>query len=831
MLKSIFKLFIKCLLLLIVLTIIGTGSIFYYYSKDLPNYDELVNYDPKSVSRVYSADGKLIEEYASEYRIFVPIKNIPTSLKQSFISAEDSNFYHHSGVDVLAILRAIVHNTLNVFAKRKFHGGSTITQQVIKHFLLSSERSLSRKVKEAILAYRISQVYSKDKILELYLNQVYLGNGAYGVAAASKRYFNKSLEELTIEDSAMLAGLAKGPSVYNPKKHYSRAIQRRDYVLNRMFEDDYITQEALEKALGTKIVLQKPPKRIKRFSADYFADQVRNQVINMYGKDALYNDGLTIITTLNSEYQKFAQDAFCFGVRKYDKNHGFRGPITNIASIAANLVNSNDKKLTNTKVNNAKEFLPKHWEEIFKNYFAPSKLLEYKIAMVIGILEDSLEVAVKGDEKSINSGYIKAKDLFWAINSGKKNKLSDKEVISRVPLKIGDIIAVRTKDEKSHEYYLEQIPEVQGGFIAMEPATGKVVAMVGGYDYQESKFNRAVQASRQPGSAIKPFVYLTALERGIEPNTIFEDKPIALFQGPNLPMWTPKNYIDGQFLGDMTMRTAFEKSTNTVTVQIAQLVGLSDISETIQKFKINANPPEFYSLVLGALETTLQNLTTAYATIANGCKEVKPQLIEMIKDKHGKIIYQRDSSICYGCNVNENEIENAPVPIITSSTNGKQIASTASCYQLTSLMAGSVERGTSRRAKVLKKTIAAKTGTSNNCMDAWMLGFTPNLVVGTYIGYDMNKSMGKYSSGGVVALPVFVKFMEKALENKESLDFIIPPGIELVNIDPNTGMLKPESEFFEALKVSNPLKGVSDTEFFSPQINNVEDIINSGQVY
>jgi penicillin-binding protein 1A len=749
-----FKVLLTCLF-------IGVTSVFYtiyHYSRDLPDYSQLKNYHPPSVTRIYSANGKLIEEYAEEHRVFVPIGNIPQLLVDAFVAAEDKNFFEHSGVDIGSIIRAAVANINNILHNKRIQGGSTITQQVVKNFLLTSERSLPRKIKEAILSYRVSQVYSKNQILELYLNQIFLGKG-YGVAVAAQNYFNKSIDELNLAESAFLAALPKAPSTYNPKTHYDRAKERRDYVIMRMFEDGYITAEAAKEAISSAIILasRNPTDTL---SADYYAENVREHVINMFGKEMFYTGGLTIITSLDSKMQKQAQASLRKGIRDYDRSKGYRGHFANI------------------KIDN--------WLEDLKNVPTPQSLLEYKIAVVLDAADTQSKIGVL--DGTIHK--ISLANMKWARYGLKSAK---------VLLKKGDVIIV---EQVKDEYGLAQIPEVNGAMMVLEPGTGRVLATQGGYDFDASKFNRSTQALRQPGSLSKPFVYLAALENGTLPNQIFTDGPISISQGKGMPDWNPKNY-KGDFLGDITMRAGLEKSRNLITVRVAQSVGINKVAELIKRFGINKEPRLFYSMVLGALETTLEKMTRAYGIIASDGKKIDTHFVEIIKDRNGKIIYQREVNKCLNCVVTNDMLDSAALPTVQEEEK-RIITDEASNYQITSMLSGVVERGTAGRAKKLGIPIAGKTGTTNNSKDTWFIGFTPRIIVGTYVGYDTPKDMGTNATGSSIALPIFVDFMEGVYPKGLSLPFKVPDSIQLVSVDRATGQPSDgPGSIQEAFKVSN----------------------------
>jgi penicillin-binding protein 1A len=756
------RFFIFCIKTVTLLVTIGSvvgAYVIYHYSRDLPDYGQLKQYYPPSITRMYSADGKLIEEYAREHRIFVPISSIPKSLIEAFIAAEDKNFYHHPGIDISSIVRAAFTNILHVINKRRVEGGSTITQQVVKNFLLTSERSLERKIKEAILSYMISQVFTKDEILELYLNQIYLGKGAYGVAAAALNYFNKSVEELDLNESAVLASLPKAPSKFSPERNYERAFERKNYVLGRMYDDGYITEKQIKEALELPIKLAKFDK-VQTLDADYYAEKVRDEVIDMFGEEYFYTAGLTIMTCVDSKIQKAAANALRFGIKKYDMKRGYRGVLKNIG-----LVN---------------------WQDDLRSMGNPAGIRHYELAVVLDVQDSQAKIGLKNGDKS----SIFLKDMQWAA--------SNLQSVRKI-LKIGDVIIVEKLEKK---YELQQIPEVNGGIMILENGTGRVLAAEGGYDYSVSKFDRTTQAKRQPGSLIKPFVYLSALENGAEPNDIFADAPIEISPGPGLPAWRPKNFEEN-FLGPITLRKGLEKSRNTVTVRVGQFAGIKKVREIIKRFGINDNLSFAPSIVLGAIETTLARMTLAYGIIANGGRKLETHYIELIKDRKGNVIYKRDYTDCPECKNYSLDDEGHIIPPIINFPKGEVIIDDASNYQIISIMMGGIQRGTGSSAKHLKPIIAGKTGTTNDAKDTWFMGFTPKMIVGTYIGYDNPRSLGKRASGASVALPVFINFMENGYKDIPSLDFIVPDSIRLESIDYETG--KPSDKkgaIIEAFKIN-----------------------------
>ncbi len=756
-------------LILSLFGIIVVVAIVWHFSQDLPDYSQLKEYHPPCVTRIYSADGKLIEEYAKEKRIFVPINSVPKSLVQAFIAAEDKNFYSHSGIDIFSIIRAAFANISHILNGTRFEGGSTITQQVVKNFLLSSERSIERKVKEAILSYMLSQTFSKDQILELYLNQLFLGKG-YGVAAAALGYFNKSVEELSIAESAFLASLPKAPSQYGSEKNYQKALARRNYVIGRMYDDGYITEKEARDSIKEPIKLVKQDK-IQTMDADYYAEQVRSEVISMFGEEYFYTAGLTIISCADSQLQKSAANALRFGIKAYDMKKGYRGPMKNI-SLA-------------------------NWQKDLEIMPIPVGLRDYKLAVVLNTESSQAKIGLQDGK----TAFIKLADMAWT----RTNLKSVKDL-----LKNGDIIAV---EKIQNDYKLQQIPNFNGGIMVVEPYTGRVLAAEGGYDHDISKFDRTTQAKRQPGSLIKPFVYLAALENGAKPTDIFQDAPIEVAQGAGMPIWRPKNW-DNKFMGTMTLRQGLEKSRNGTTVRVGQVAGLRKIAETFRRFGINDNPStKVPSIVLGALETTLERMTIAYSVIANKGRKVTPHYIELIKDRKGNILYRRDYAECSECKNYQHDAAGNPLPPKTPLSLGHIVTDEATSYQITSILTGAIQRGTGQGAKTIPKIIAGKTGTSNDGKDTWFVGFTPKMVVGTYIGYDIPRSLGKSATGATVALPVFINFMNNGYKNIESVDFEVPKSINLISVNYDTGQPSTEKgSIIEAFKANYYDKNLKNFE-------------------
>ena len=743
----------KLIIATIVFCIFFSFSTLWYFSSDLPDYKILSNYKPPISSRVHSGEGQLIAEYALQKRLFIPYESIPKKVIYSFLSAEDKNFFSHPGIDAKSVSRAVIKNLKNIFSDKRLQGASTITQQVAKNFLLTNEVSIKRKIKEAILAFRIERAYSKERIMELYLNQIYLGEGTYGIAAASLEYFDKAVGDLTYEEAAMLAALPKAPSKYNPYKSIKKAKIRRDLVLKNLYENSYIDKDEYENLQNKKIVTKK--RKIKLLEeANFYSEEVRRIVSDDYGYDSLYKGGLSIRTPLNSDYQIKALNALRTGLEEYDRRHGWRGPIKNLQK--------------------------KNWQKDIKELI-PDKSLNWKVAKVIEV--NQLTAKIETQDKEI--GFIDFNKVSWT----RKESLRDL-------LNVNDIIYV--KNIKGKKWNLKQLPKINGAIVVMDPYTGRVLAMAGGFSFKLSEFNRATQAKRQPGSAFKPFVYAAALENGFTPSTLVLDAPFVIDQGEGLKTWKPENY-GKKFYGPSTLRTGIEKSRNLMTVRVAQKVGFDQISKITQDFGIYNDVPELLSVSLGSAETTLAQLVNAYCTFVNGGKKVTPIFIDRIQNRRGKTIFNADKRECSSCaeiSYLENEI-----PKIKD--NRKQIISSDTAYQITSMMEGVVRRGTGRKLRDLNIILAGKTGTTNKNMDAWFIGFTSKLAIGVYVGFDEPKSLGKYETGAKAALPIFKKFVKSVVKKKDARPFKIPKTINLVMIDAETGLppnKKSKNVIYESFK-------------------------------
>ena len=712
-------------------------AILWGFSNNLPDYKFLKNYKPSVSSKVYSGDGELVNDFSTEKRIFIPYDSIPKIVINSFLSAEDKNFFSHPGVDAKGVMRAIINNISNVASSRRLEGASTITQQVAKNFLLTNEVSLNRKIKEAILAFRIERALSKERILELYLNQIYLGGGAYGVASASLEYFDKPISNLNYEEAALLAALPKAPSRYNPYKNIELAKFRRDLVLKNLFENDYMNKKDYDKFINSKITLKKR-KKIFLEDARYYVEDIRKDVIDKLGFDNVYKQGLNINTPINLNLQKIATQSLRDGLVIYDKRRGWRGPILKDRNID-NWTNGLEKLILEKSIN---------WE----------------LAIIKKIDKFSVEIETK--KKLV--GIIRYENISWTKKEF--NELFD----------IGDVVYVENINDNI--FALRQLPDINGGIVVMDPFTGRVLALSGGFSFKKSEFNRATQASRQPGSAFKPFIYALALENGYTPSTLILDAPLVLEQGSDLKMWKPENY-GKKFYGPSTLRMGLEKSRNLMTVRIAQDLGLKKIVNFSKQLGIYDNPSELLSISLGSAETTLLKLTSAYASFVNGGKLVKPIMIDRIQDSEGNTIFNNEKRKCINCTKLSFLSENYP----EIKDNFPQIFSSETAYQMTSMLEGVIQNGTGKKLKDLNLDLGGKTGTTNGNTDTWFVGFTSKLAIGVYVGADNPKSLGRYETGSKTALPIFKNFVKNAVKKEEARPFKVADNILMMVIDPITG--------------------------------------------
>ncbi len=751
--------------LCVIVLIAGVGLLYgyYHYARDLPDYRQLAKYDPPTVTRVHAGDGRLLAEFSLEKRVYVPIQAIPQRVINAFLAAEDKNFFSHPGVDFRSVLRAAVTNLINIGRGRRPVGASTITQQVAKNFLLTNEVSVERKIKEAILAFRIEQAFSKHRILELYLNEIFLGFRSYGVAAAALNYFNKSLDSLTIAEAAYLAALPKGPNNYHPLRNHDAAVTRRNWVIGRMVKESLITEAEATAALAEPLqVVERDPTEIAE--ADYFAEEVRRELVRLYGEEKLYQGGLSVRTTLDPRLQTFADMALRQGLIAYDRRHGWRGPVTKL-------------KLEATD-----------WASQLAELEAPkAALASWTLAVVLGVKGERAEIGLIDGSQ----GMLPMAELTWARPPLEGQKVGPAPKSPSQVLDVGDVVLVepvakgpKGQDYPEGSYGLRQIPEINGAIVAIDPHTGRVLAMSGGFSFKASVFNRATQAARQPGSAFKPLVYLAALEQGLTPSTIVLDAPFVADQGDGRGKWKPGNYTK-KFYGPTPMRIGIEKSRNLMTIRLAQTIGMEMVAETAERMEVVDYLPRVLSMSLGAGETTLLRLTTAYAMLVNGGQRINPTLIDRVQDGQGRTVFRHDERDCLTCRADL--WLNQPIPQLPDER--ERIADPASAYQIVSMLQGVVERGTGVRIKAVGKPLAGKTGTTNDSLDTWFVGFSPDLAVGVFAGFDEPKTLGPKETGSSVAAPIFRDFMAAALKDQPAIPFRIPAGIRLVRVNGDTGRL------------------------------------------
>ena len=758
---NLFKNFIVILLSFFLILSIVIFSVLWSFSNNIPDYKFLKNYKPPVSSKMYSGNGDLVADFSQEKRIFVPYSAIPKSVINSFLSAEDKNFFKHPGVDAKGVLRATINNIQNILSSKRLEGASTITQQVAKNFLLTNEVSLNRKIKEAILAFRIERALSKERILELYLNQIYLGSGAYGVAAASLEYFDKSIKELDYAEAALLAALPKAPSKYNPYRNIEVAKFRRDLVLKNLLENDFLDSKKYQKLKTEPIVLKKN-KKIFLEDAQYYIEDVRKNLIELLTYEKVYKQGYNINTPINLEFQKIATQTLRDGLLAYDQRRGWRGPVGNVV-------------------------YSKDWYQNLEKKYKLEKSIGWSLAIVKKV--DQFNANIETENKL--QGIIEYKDISWT-----KKEFKDL-------LRVGDIIHV--KKLKDNFYRLLQIPKINGGIVVMDPYTGRVLALSGGFSFKNSEFNRATQALRQPGSAFKPFVYALALENQYTPSSLVLDAPLVLDQGTDLKKWKPQNY-GKKFYGLSTLRVGLEKSRNLMTVRIAQNLGIDKVASFSKSLNIYQNPEELLSISLGSAETTLLNLTSAYSTFVNGGKLIEPIIFDRIQDGQGNTIINNEKRKCINCD--QISFTSKEFPKIKD--NYQQVLSPQTAYQITSILEGVVKRGTGKKLKKLELNLAGKTGTTNENTDAWFVGFTSNLVIGVYVGMDNPEPLGKFETGSKAALPIFENFVKQAVKKSEARPFKVPTEITLMVIDPTTGekaKFTSENTIIESYKSKNVFEG------------------------
>ncbi|MGA7674737.1 MAG: penicillin-binding protein 1A [Rhizomicrobium sp.] len=744
-----------------VLLIVGALAVVIYIwsvTRDLPSVEALQNYTPPVTTRVYAGDGTLLGEYARERRIFVPIAFVPKLVVNAFTSAEDRNFFNHPGIDPSGMLRAAFKDIGRIVEGRRPEGASTITQQVARNFLLNSDVKVSRKIREVVLALRIDATYSKEKVLELYLNEINLGQNSYGVAAAALNYFDKSLDDLDIAEVAFLASLPKAPSHYDPRYHHQAAIDRRNWVIGQMEENGYITEEQAKTAMAEPLDANTRPLGSQTEDANYFVEEVRRQLYAKYGEQALYDGGLQVRSSLDTRLQNYAVNALRMGLVRYDRRHGWRGAFGNVN-------------------------VDGDWQTTLKSVGNQSGIDSWRVAVVLGFAPDkSVRIGLSdGTHARIPFG-----ELSWARKELPDAEVGPSPAKPQDALTIGNLVYVEAVDARGN-YGLRQVPEVNGGIVAMDPHTGRVLALSGGFSYASSQYDRAMQALRQPGSAFKPFVYASALDNGFTPVSKVLDAPFVIEQGPGLPLWRPENF-EQKFIGLATLRRGIELSKNLMTVRLAQAVGMDKIVPYADRFGVYDHLEPLLANALGSTATTLLRMTTGYSEFVNGGKKITPSLVDRIQDRNGATIWRHDQRQCDDCNASDWRSQAEPMLADTR----EQIVDPRTAYQIVSFLQGVVQYGTGQSVLAVGKPLAGKTGTSNESRDTWFVGFSPDLACGVYVGFDNPRTLGKLEQGATVAAPVFRDFMKGALADVPPTPFRVPPGIEFVPVDRLTGAVEPE---------------------------------------
>ncbi|MDZ5454818.1 penicillin-binding protein 1A [Labrys sp. ZIDIC5] len=752
------------------------GGVIASINKDLPDYRQLQNYEPPIMTRVYAADGSILAEYARQRRIFVPIQLIPQTLIDAFLAAEDKGFYSNSGIDPLGVVRAIVNNLKQHGSDRRPMGASTITQQVVKNFFLNNEVSYRRKLEEAILALRISQTYSKDRILELYLNQIYLGSGNYGVAEAALNYFGRSLKNLSVAQMAYLASLPKAPSNYDPVRNREAAIARRNWVIGRMAHEGFITFDQAAQATQASLVASSRHVPLDHSNGvSYFAEDIRKQVSDRYGANELNEGGLVIRSSLDRRLQALSHKALIDGLVRWDQRQGYRGPV-------AHLDPSHD------------------WHKALTGLDQPDDVAPWQLAVVLKVDHDTALIGLRHtpegkrrEASRLSTGTINSNGVRWVHSFGGHSVASVDDV-----LKAGDVVYVAPSAKDRSSFELRQIPEISGAIVVMDPVTGRILAMDGGFSFQYSNFNRATQAWRQPGSSFKPFIYAAALDDGYTPSTIVSDDPISIDPGGGQPLWSPAN-DGGKYYGPRPLRFGLEWSRNVMTVRVAQEIGMPLIARYARRFGIYDDLPPYIAMSLGSGATTLTRMVTAYAMLANGGKRVTPSLVDEIQDRNGSIIFRHDQRQCPDCNSPSWTGQDEPRLVNIT----EQVLPSTTAYQITSMLQGVVERGTASVLKSLGRPIAGKTGTTNDSKDVWFVGYSPHLVAGVYLGYDVPRPLGRIATGGRLAAPIFGEFMQAALAGTPAEPFQPPAGIKLITVNPRTGQRagNEQGSLLEAFKI------------------------------
>jgi len=756
------------------MVVLSIGAVFWVYGQDLPSHESLAQYAPPTISRIYSNEGRIIDEFAKERRLFTPAEDIPDLVKQAFISAEDKNFYLHDGYD----LRGIAAAGVDAIQSRgqDIRGASTITQQVMKNFLLSGDRRAERKIKEIILASRLEETLEKEQILELYLNEIFLGQNSYGVTAAAQTYFNKNLSQLEPHEAAFLASLPKAPSDYHPVRQKDRLMARRNFVLKEMMENGYITQEVMLQEVNAPL-RSVQNRDFESFRAelpprDYFTDEIRRQLSEDFGEGEFFTGGLSVRATIDADLQPVAAESLRRELELYDRRLGiWREPRTKIDPSLLGDEDSWREALSDVEI--ARDIdLDGPWYP----------------AVVLSVGNSAARIGIEGVIDDEDGHFIAAEDVAWARKRSLDGSVGREARVAGDLLEVGDVVHVRAitseEDQTFVRWSLRQVPEVQGGFVAMDVNSGRVLAMQGGFSYQDSVFNRATQALRQPGSSFKPFVYASALDSGYTPATIVVDAPIEI----NTPqgLWRPRN-ASREFYGPTPLRTGIERSRNLMTIRLAQEVGMPTVARYAERFGVYDDMGTFLANALGSEETTLYRMVAAYAMFANGGERVKPTLVDRVQDRYGATIYRHDERYCFDCELASLDPGFAPKII----SNRERVMDRFTAYQLTSMMKGVVDRGTAARTVNLPVPAAGKTGTTNDAKDVWFIGFTSNIVAGCYIGYDQPRSLGRGASGGGMCGPVFQRFMEQATEKYGGGPFAIPPGGQFIKIDRFTGARLP----------------------------------------
>jgi len=729
----------------------GFAVLLWHYQQDLPDTAQLQKYEPPVMTRVHAGDGSILAEYSRERRLYLPSSAIPPMVKQAFLSAEDKNFYTHGGIDPEGIARAML---ILVQGGKRVQGASTITQQVAKNFLLTNERSFERKIREMLLSFRIEAAYSKERILELYLNEIYLGLGNYGVAASALNYYGRSVSELTLAEAAYLAALPKAPSDLHPFRNRDRAVARRNYVIDRMVDNGYVARAVGDKAKTEPLGVNPRVLSPNSYAAGYFAEEVRRELSEKYGEKKLYEGGLSVRTTLDPKMQLMARKALVDGLVRFDEAHGFRGAMRNIN-------------------------VTQDWGVALAEVPALGDVRPWRLAVVLETTDAAARIGLqppreKSGEVSRDreTGGLPMEGLRWTRKAN-----------VRQALQVGDVIYVEAVENRPGQYRLRQIPDIAGGIVAMDPYTGRVLAMVGGFSFDQSEFNRATQAFRQPGSSFKPIVYATALDNGYTPSSIVLDAPIEIDVG-NGEIWRPENYGGAVNIAPHTLRYGIEHSKNQMTVRLAKDIGMPLIAEYSKRFGVYDDMLPVLAMSLGAGETTVMRMTTAYSMLANGGRRIKPTLIDRIQDRWGRTLYRHDERICEGCDAPQ--WAGQPEPRLIDKR--EQVLDPLTAYQITTIMEGVVLRGTATVIREVGKHLAGKTGTTNDSKDVWFVGFSPDLAVGVFMGYDRPRSLGDTATAGVYAAPIFRDFMKLALKDKPDTPFRVPPGIKLISIDPKSGL-------------------------------------------